>query len=313
MNIDLLALLASAAGGFLGATFGGLIAFVFVGVMLFVGIAIAAAGGDPTFINAIAWGPFMGPHIAFLAGLVAAAYAARRGVLPGGGRDIVTPLVSLGRPDVLLVGALSGVVAYLMQAGLVAIPGLGTKTDTIAATILIVSIIARLAFGKTGLIGANAEGLTGMKRFKTNAQNAWLPWQEKPLQVGLMGLFLGGLSAWGTVALMTAYPNAAGSVMYLGFALSAFALILLVVGVAVPVTHHITLQSSLALILVVSKWPDTSPLVLVLVGALVGCIAALVAEAFSRLFLIRGDTHIDPPTWANWLVATVMYIVIPML
>lgn len=37
-------------------------------------------------------------------------------------------------------------------------------------------------------------------------------------------------------------------------------------------------------------------------------LAALLGELFSRLFLIHGDTHIDPPANAIWVMATVVFV-----
>ncbi|MDQ7992199.1 MAG: hypothetical protein AAGC63_03980 [Propionicimonas sp.] len=311
MDIDVLGLLAAAAGGFLGATFGALIAFVFVGLAVLVGVAVLIGTGDASFLGSVAFGSFLGPHVSFAAGVGAVAYAARRGYHDSG-RDVVTPLVSLARPDVLLVGAAFGVFGYLCQGIIAVVPWLGSHTDRIALAVLVSALVARLAFGRSGLVGANSLGHTGWRRFAPNDTQAWLRYQERPAMVVLLGTFLGAVSASLAVTLLSAYPGATG-VIYVGFAISAVSLAFLGVGVAMPVTHHITLVSAVAVAAVVARWSLLPAPVLILIGAGVGAITALVCEGFSRLWLIRGDTHIDPPAAAIWPMTTLSLVVVELL
>lgn len=302
MDITLIGVLAAAAGGFFGAVLGGLISFVFLGFAVLIGIGVTVATGDSSFMDVIAWGALFGPHIVFAAGCAASAYAAKRGALDSG-RNIGLPLISLNRIDVLLVGSGFGVLGYLMTQGIGQIPWLGTRIDAIAASIFISSIIVRLAFGSTGLIGKHSQGLTGYGKFKPTDAHAWLPWQSQGPSITVLGLFLGALSGYMTWQLVGLFPEAAGSVILVGFGVSSVALMWLVLGHPMPVTHHITLQSALAVLLAMGRWPGLDPLWLVLIAAAAGAIASLVAEVISRLFTIRGDTHIDPPTAANVIVA----------
>src|SRR6476619_6238745 len=103
MTFDVLALLLAAGGGFFAAAIGALHAFIFTGFMGIAGLAIAMAGAGTNFLTFVAFGPVFGPHIAFAGGVAAAAYAARTGK-DVGGKDIGVPLISIERPDVLLVG-----------------------------------------------------------------------------------------------------------------------------------------------------------------------------------------------------------------
>ena len=82
----------------------------------------------------------------------------------------------------------------------------------------------------------------------------------------------------------------------LGFALSTVTLVFLVTGNKIPVTHHISMTASLAVVHGGG----------VLTGAVVGMIGGLLGEAASRIFLIHGDTHIDPPAAAIAVVATIL-------
>lgn len=311
MTIELFEILGAAAGGFIGATFGALIAFIFTGFAALAGIAILLATGDGAFINTVAWGPVFGPHVAFAGGVAAAAYAGRRGWIDSG-RDILTPLVSIGKPSVLGIGALFGVIGLLLTKGIQQIPWFGTHTDSIALSIVIAALVARLVFGKTGIIGKNAEGLTGLARFKPNDTQAWLPWQSKWSAVSILGLGVGLLSAWATVALMVAVPEFGWAGMFLGFAIGSISLLFLQLGAAVPVTHHIALTAGTAAFVFFPIVGD--PVWAVVIGAVFGLIAGCVGEVMSRFWLIRGDSHIDPTASTIWLLVTVVHLIaIPFL
>lgn len=300
MHIDVLDLLGAAAGGFLGATFGALVAFVFTGFAVLIGIAAQIGSGDPGFLNAVAFGPFFGPHISFAAGVGAVAYAYRRGWIDSG-RDIVTPLVSLARPSVLLVGAGFGVFGHLVQLLAAELGWFGSHTDTVALAVVVSALTARLLFGRSGVVGAHAEGHTGWRRFTPNAEHVWLAYQQRPAMALLLGTFVGGISAWAAVRLLALFPDAPG-VIYAGFGVSAVSLLFLAFGVQVPATHHITLVSAVA---VSAFWPlIDGEIALLLVGAAAGAVTALAGEVFSRFWLIRGDTHIDPPASSIWPMTT---------
>ena len=104
MTFDVLALLLAAGGGFFAAAIGALHAFIFTGFMVLAGQAIAHGRASGDFLSFVAFGPLFGPHIAFAGGVAAVAYAARTDKEVGG-KDIGVPLISIERPDVLLVGA----------------------------------------------------------------------------------------------------------------------------------------------------------------------------------------------------------------
>ena len=109
MTFDVMALLLAAGGGFFAAAIGGLHAFIFTGFAVLAGQAILMGGGSGDFLSFVAFGPLFGPHIAFAGGVAAVAYAARTDKEVGG-KDIGVPLISLERPDVLLVGAGFGMI-----------------------------------------------------------------------------------------------------------------------------------------------------------------------------------------------------------
>jgi hypothetical protein len=170
--LDPALLLAAFAGGLFGAAIGGLPAFIFTGFAVLLGVAAGLGGSKFNMLAApdepqgIAFGVVFGLHISLAGGAAAAAFAARRGDIEDG-KDIATPLAGLGTPWPLLVGGLFGVGGLVVQQLLVGLLGTVTAvtaTDTIAVTVVISAIVARLTFGKTGLFGnlphrpANATG-----------------------------------------------------------------------------------------------------------------------------------------------------------
>ena len=178
MTFDVLALLLAAGGGFFAAAIGALHAFIFTGFVVLAGQAILdgrRVGTD--FLTFVAFGPLFGPHIAFAGGVAAVAYAARTDK-DVGGKDIGVPLISIERPDVLLVGAGFGMIGYILQFGISKIPGFGSLVDSIALTVILSAFIVRLAFGRTSIFGNLPDG-AGWGRFAPRDDAAWVRWHER--------------------------------------------------------------------------------------------------------------------------------------
>jgi hypothetical protein len=270
-------LLTAFVGGIFGAAIGALPAFILVGFLVMVGVAIQIAGGGADYYGMVPFGAF-GPHVGgFAAGVAAVAYAASRGKHDTG-RDILAGMMGKNSPDVLLVGGIFGLVGYGLN-WLFALPG--AWTDTIALSVVVSAIIARFAFGKSGLLGEVKEGES---RYAPAAAYCWVPWQSKPLQLLMIGLGMGGFSAYMAVTL----PNGAG--VFLGFGIAAASLVFLQFGTQVPVTHHIALPAAVA--------AATSGSIVW--GILFGVAAAFVGEFMANTFCAWGDTHIDPPAATIW-------------
>lgn len=335
MQIDPFWLIAAAAGGFFGAAIGALQSFIFCGLTVLLGVMGVFGNATATFISYVPFGPVFGPHIAFAGGVAAVAYASKLGLASG--KDIVTPLITLRRVDVLLVGAGFGVLGYLLHAGISAIPWFGGHTDAVAVTVIVSALVARFAFGSAGLTGvlsrpahgslavagrrtgpsaytgaessepklATEEPLTGWARFAPTDSHSWIRYQEGFAQVSVLALFSGGMSAGIALMIVQNFPTAAGVAATVGFGISAFSLLFLSLGMSVPVTHHMTLIGGVA---AVSFLPVVggSAVAALIIGALAGMIAGWLGEFFSRFWHIHGDTHIDPPASAIWLMTTVV-------
>ncbi|MCY4535588.1 MAG: hypothetical protein OXB91_09505 [Bryobacterales bacterium] len=269
MTLEWIHLLASFGGGLFGAAIGTLPSFVFTGLLVIAGAAVAAAGGGTDVLAHIAFGPVFGPHIAFGGGAAATAYAYRRGLIESG-RDISLPLMGLGRVDVLLIGGAFGSAGYLLES-LWRLAGLGPRTDTIAMTVVISAMIARLLFGRSGLAS---------RQFRPDERRNWVRHQERPSQCAVIGLGVGLLSAFIAVTLG---PERGGDV--LGFGIAAASLVFAQFGLKVPVTHHMALPAAAATLASGSF----------LAGPAFGIVGAFAGEGFSRVFHQHGDTHVDPP------------------
>ena len=281
MLIDWSLLPVAFAGGALGAALGASAAFIFTGIFVLIGVAIAAGGGGKEFIGAVAFGPLLGPHISFAGGVAAAAFAAKAGH-HATGRDLGRGLAGLGRPDVLVVGGVFGVIGFLMQAAIAAAPALAL-TDSVALTVFLSAVIVRLVFGKTGLLGDRTQ------------PGEWVAFQSGWPQVVSLGAVLGLSSAF--LARVIGVDKG-GDVAGFGFA--ATGLLFLHTGTTVPVWHHIALPAAIAFSLTGGN---------LYAGAAAGVAGAVLGELYARAFLNHGDTHIDPPAAA---IAT-MTVVLKLL
>lgn len=282
-----MALVAAFGGGVLGAAMGAVPVFIFTGLLAILGVA-AASGGGPELLQ-VAFGPVLGPHVSFGGGVAAAAYAGSRGVLKTG-RDIASALMGTGRMDVLIVGGVFGSAGYLLHWALTA-TGVAAWTDAIALAVVVSNIVARALFGRTGLFGS-VRAPHG-RRFRPDDSASWLPWQQEWSHVVVIGIGVGLVASY-----LAARSGLGVGKETLGFGISTVILTFLVMGHKVPVTHHISLPAALG---VVNGGG-------VVVGALCGVVGALLGELASRVFLIHGDTHIDPPAVAIAAVATLLAI-----
>lgn len=334
MEIDIFWLVAAFGGGAFGAAIGGQTAFIFTGLMYLIGLGVYMAGIDASpFMDSVVFGPVFGPHIAFAGGATAAAYAAWKGVMPKGtnGRDIVTPLAGLGRWDILAVGGVTGMIGYIMNLAIVfLLPGISTdpvlqygtgtigSTDTVALTIIIIAIITRFIFGKTGLFGK----VNGIGLLEVGEGKHWVAHQEKWSVSAAHGLTSGLLAAFGTLVVVQLFFETSGGAIanhaqLLGWAISAVTLIFLTCGLPTPVTHHMTILASIAAMRFMpviagtsdpTMWTSGQLAIACIIGGIAGLLAGLLGEFLARTTCSNGDTHIDPPAFTIWIGTTVIHL-----
>lgn len=307
-------ILAAFAGGAFGAAIGALPAFVFTGFMVMLGESIRILSGDlsglvgydPASLQSagitgqLAFGPVFGPHISFAGGAAASAYAAKKGYMRTGFpyHESKNIAYALGpQPDVLFVGGLFGILGYWIVTlfSVYSMPW-----DGIALTVVVSAFAHRLFLGYP-LMGKAEKGYLNMNPFDTEEKRAgdsgrflvepWLGHQYKIKDVLSIGVVVGLLAAYITYV--------TGSVFF-PFGISAASLLFLNLGVErIPVTHHMSLVASTAVMAVTGG--DLSALTLtnaVLLGGLFGLIAAYIGEILQRLFYAHADTHLDPPAFA---------------
>lgn len=316
VGIFVFGLIAAVGGGWLGAAIGGNFAFALTGFAVLVSWGLLAGTGSTAGFDYVAFGPFMGPHIAFAGGVAAAAYAYKKGFIPDG-REVSEPLARLGRPSVMWVGSAFGVGAYLLQILVSQIPGFGTRTDSVALVVVISGVTARLMFGGGNLL--NRETMNGARgfwaRIAPNEHGSWLRYQEKPSQYLSMGAAFGIAAGGLSIALAQFFPAGASKASTMGFAFSALTVLFLILGHQMPVQHHVTITAGLAAVLFLpvlagdgfewgAEWSSAMWLMAagaLLIAALFGMFAAFLAEFQSQLIHQRGTTHIDPPAMAIWI------------
>lgn len=284
--MDMFALIAAFGGGVIGAYMGALPAFIMTGIFALVGGILTAAGvpGDIS-VGTLAFGSFVGPHIAFAGGVAAAGYAGRRGKL-GSGTDILSSLNGLGEPDVILVGGVFGVLGYLLSCGIGMLPVIGSggaaATDLPGITVFILAVVTRLLFGRTGLTGTytgsgKREWFSGGKGFAYNV---------------VLGGGIGIVVSCLAVVLFRSGSTAAfGIVPIICFGFAAISLIFTQTGFATPATHHIFLPSALAACAGIQAWGESG----LLLGVLFGILGSLLGDLVGKTLNSYCDTHIDPP------------------
>lgn len=307
-------LIAAFAGGAFGAAIGALPAFIFTGFLVMLGEGARIVSGDysglmgldadalnsAAITGQIGFGPVFGPHISFAAGAAASAYAAKKGYMDTGFayHEAKNIAYALGpKPDVLLFGGLFGILGYWLAtlSSVFSLPW-----DPIAMAVVLSAFAHRL-FLNYPLIGSAKKGLMNMVPFEKGETRGkgierllvepWLPHQYKWSHVLFLGVVVGILAAFIT------YET--GSV-FLPFGISAATLLFLNLGVEkFPVTHHISLVASTAIVAGSGGEPTEFALASMLVlGGLFGLIAAAFGEMVQRLFYAHADTHLDPPAAA---------------
>jgi hypothetical protein len=293
----------AACGGIFGAAIGSLTAFIFTGVTGLIGFALMGAGIDFDFMGLVPFGIFFGPHISFAGGAAAAAYARKRGYLESG-KDIVKPLMSLRKPDVLAVGGLMGALGYVVNFGVVSVmPGM---IDTVALSVFIVAMIAKVAFGDLGMkeifgvIPQETRSLGG--RFSVHSPGMWVEYMNTGWEKILIAIGAGGISGYATYIMLQSEAMASASI-YLGFVVSAASLIFLEMGLPIPVTHHITIGASYAVLM-------TGSIAWGFAGAVMG---AFLGDFLAKTFYVYGDCHVDPPAMSIALNSFLLFAIFPAI
>ena len=293
--MDIFALVAAFGGGAFGALIGALPAFIMTGCFALAGALVAAGGGADIGVGFMAFGSFMGPHVAFAGGVAAAAYAASKGKLKAG-NDIVTPLNGLGEADVICVGGLFGVIGFVISSLLMKTP-LGPLTDAVAMTVAISGCIARLTFGKTGLTG----------KYTGTEPRVWVTGGKGFTYNVMLGAVVGIAVRFVAASMMQAGVSDAALGVYpvICFAFSAISLIFAQTGFAVPATHHITLPSGLGALAGMAAWGPCGAAL----GVVIAILASLLGDFAANAFNSHNDSHIDPPAVTIFILTILVNLI----
>lgn len=294
--------LAALAGGAFGASIGALNAFAFTGFAVIAGEAAKVAGADATVdITAdVAFGPFLGPHVAFAGGAGAAAYVATKRSGEEDGYHLAKSITDgLGTdPDVLAAGAVFGAAGFAFAEASAA---LSAPYDPVAAGVVASALFHRAALGYS-VVGEPS------LRLRDGAET-WLPYQSSLVGVAFLGAALGLLGGY------TAYVTGSA---FLAFGLSAATLSLMCAGVEnVPVTHHMTLPASTAVVALTGASAGTVSAeavrsapnsYVVVIAVAFGVLGAVLGEFAQRISYAGAETHLDPP--AASIVATTFTVAV---
>lgn len=295
------------ASGAFGSALGAVPAVIMTAVVALAGIAANIAGAEFNLVNDIAFGMFLGPHVSFGPACCAAAYAWKKGYLENS-KDITTPLVSLKRPDVLMVGGIFAVIGWYLNLGIAAVANGGI--DTIALTVVVISVAAKTIYGGSPI--GKVEG--GKSRFGVDSP-CWLPYMTSATgyQLLTIGAIVGVISGYIVVAmcnLAAATGNAAiaGVATLPVWAVAIICFFVNVSGLPIPVYHHIGLCAAYGAKMAYDAGVGESA---VLWGIAFGILGAYAADWLAKVFCTNGEGFVDPPSAAIAFVSVLPLAILP--
>ena len=279
-------LLAAFGGGVLGASIGALPAFIMTGVVCLIGQGAGTANGGG--LVTMAFGSMFGPHIGFAGGVAAAAYAHKVGKLENGA-DICTAGFGLGDPMVLLVGGIFGIIGFLIKYAWSLLFALGLPgTDLPGITVFTSGIIARLVFGKRGL-------LSGGERKVLSSGSA--------LANTLLVAFGYSLCVGGVYVAMAETGLLVEGYNVICFGIAAVGLIFAQAGFAYFGCHQIMIISAMA---VSMAYPTMGGFGALVAAVICGMVSALLCDFETNLLNTDVDSHIDGPAFAIFIMTIVV-------
>jgi len=279
--MDIFMLIAAFGGGVMGAAMGAVGSFVVVGALAVIGGSIGLAGGADAIVGNLAFGSYIGPHVAFAGGVAAAAFGANKKKSHASGMDIGKPLHSVNDPSVLIAGGCFGIIGFLLlhiYANVLAIP-----TDNVALTVFTSAVIARFAFGTGGLFGSYTP-----PKGKPSAPRQWFPEGNALMNCIVLGLGVGIMvSGVGLHLIQIGVPLdlVQGFFPPITFGIAALTLVFALMGHGIPATHHIALPAALAAVLSQN----------LIVGIVFGIICSVFGDVAGKAWNSHSNTFIDPP------------------
>ena len=207
--------------GILGTLIGGTQTFICTGFVGLLVIIFNHCGIDTTFLNEVISNNLFLPCIIFNAAGLATAYAGTKHEIRG--VETSRSLAFTNDPYVLLVGALGGILGYLIFDFE---NYFGFPVDTGAVSVILVGVLGRLLFNKE-----NTYNKKNLDFLKNASVSFWL----FQLLIGL------------AVSTVMAYFAKETGLYTIGFSISALSLIFALNDPAFPATHHTTLVAGYAI------------------------------------------------------------------
>lgn len=285
----------AAIGGGLGAALSALGGFVLFGVLGVLGVLwLLFAHSDP------AVGPtLIPPSVCFLGGVVATAYARKRGLIVCG-KDIGRSFLPHRRADIFAVGAVAGVVGHGVHRGLDAL--CAGRVDTVALTVVLIPLFLKFAWRltRTNDCDGISHAVPSPYRFFERL--------GQPVGKTLTALGVGAVAALATGALWS-IPEMRPTAGLFVFFVSATLLFPVFLKVPMPATHHYSGPAGAVAVLWLSASVDRGGgmWLLALWGAAAAQIALLAGNLLETLLFTEGDIHVDPPSMGI-LVASVLLL-----
>ena len=226
-------------------------------------------------------------------------------------------LAGLRKPDVLLVGGLTGALGWITMTLICSADYIGLKVDGGAVAIFPLSLIIKAIFDGGNIFGkvpdeAKAQG----GRFGGHLVACWAPQQRGGWQKFVIGLTWALASAYATFFLFQ-FPETAGFAPFVGFFISASTLLMALNGMGIPVTHHITLPAAYGVLMLVTANGGSVagiPVETALTwGAAIGVSGAFLAEFLADCFWVYGDVHVDPPAMAIFVTSLCTMTLFPAM
>ena len=290
------------AGAF-GAMLGGSSAFALTGVFCAISMAALMGGADAAFLyTAVTFGPMMLPAVSYAAGATSAHYARWRGYLPWGeGRNTDRALWTIGHPDVIIFGGCIGAMGWIANSAMGKL-GLGAIMDTSAAYIWFITLTLKIVLDHE-VFGKLDEKSAKLGRFHRRAKS-WQPSMTRPFDIVLYAGVIAGIAACCTDQILTSENELFRQYgVFLPFAVSCVVLVLGQGKTQVPVTHHITICASYALMSGGNVgW-----------GVLAGVLVHILGDFLARVFTVHSDVSICPAAMSIVVVSLLTMGVFPAI
>lgn len=293
-------------GGCLGAAISALGGFLLFGLLGMLGFLYLLVAHSDIWIGAVTGSVFLKPSVCFLGGVVATAYARKKGLIRCG-KDIGRSFVSYRRFDILAVGGCAGLAGYLVNRGINAL--LAGKVDAIALTVFLIPLFIKYHWRmtKTNDCAASSHAVPSPYRFFEKF--------SRPGGKTLVSLIIGLCTSLLTFGLFLV-PETKPYAGLLVFFVSAVFLFPLFMGIPIPATHHFSGPAGAAAMIWLSSHggsPGVWGLALVtLWGIAAAQIGLLAGDIMGKLFFTEGDIHVDPPAMGIFVATAIMLGGLPL-